>query len=501
MRRTRRALFRRCGVPFGAIVALLFVGCSLDEPLSVLTDPHEEEPRDLGPPQRVFAKRFVAPIRDAPSPNGRRIGYLRAGALLHSTTTEPIGREGCEGGWYELDTGGYVCQGRDVIVFSGERLPELRAKQPDLDAVLPYEYATVRSRTPLYRRLPKADEVYVPPAQGASEHGEEAPAAEPGVDNPLVVRILEPGFYVSLDRAFERDGETYWRTQQNGFVAAKALRLPKWSDFHGQALDGEAWDLPVALTKREQTTAYRLNDRGKLRATRERFARRTWLSVRSRRQIDDQVYLLVGDNRLVREAEVLVVAPSAPPGGVAEGERWIDVDLTHQALVAYDWKQPRYVTLISTGRRNTPSPDLDYRTPKGLFRIRGKHLTSTMDSDEPGAPPYSLEDVPYVMYFEGAYAFHSAFWHDQFGHPRSHGCINLAPRDAKWLYNWAGPDLPATWHGGSATEENPGTWVYVHGETPGRSRRSGTGAGTAPASASAPASEPASAPEPAPAPE
>jgi hypothetical protein len=91
-----------------------------------------------------------------------------------------------------------------------------------------------------------------------------------------------------------------------------------------------------------------------------------------------------------------------------------------------------------------------------------------MDNDEPGEPPYSLEDVPYVMYFKGAYAFHSAFWHDRFGRPRSHGCINLAPRDAKWLYNWAGPDLPPTWHGGSATEENPGTWVWVHGETPGQ---------------------------------
>ena len=91
-----------------------------------------------------------------------------------------------------------------------------------------------------------------------------------------------------------------------------------------------------------------------------------------------------------------------------------------------------------------------------------------MDNDEPGEPPYSLEDVPYVMYFKGAYAFHSAFWHDRFGRPRSHGCINLAPKDAKWLYNWAGPDLPESWHGGAATEENPGTWVWVHGDTPGQ---------------------------------
>lgn len=434
----------------------------------MLTPDIREEPRDLGPPQRVFAKRFVAPVRSAPRPDANRIGYLRAGALLRSTTTEPLGHEGCEGGWYELDTGGFVCNGRDAIVFSGERLPELRAKQPDLDAVLPYEYATVRRRTPLYKRLPKAEEVYEPPDEEAFVNGETEALPAPPVDNPLVLRVLEPGFYVSLDRTFERDGQTYWRTQQNGFVPAKPLRQPKWSSFHGQALDQPGWGLPVAVTKAEQTIVHRLNERGKLRTTRERLPRRTWLPIRSRRQIGEHLFLVVGEDRLVRESDVLIVTAAAPPDGVAEGERWIDIDLTHQVLVAYDWKQPVYVTLISSGRTRTPSPDLDYRTPKGLFRIRAKHLTATMDDDEPGEPPYSLEDVPYVMYFEGAYAFHSAFWHDRFGRPRSHGCINLAPRDAKWLYNWAGPDLPPAWHGGYRTDENPGTWVRVRGETPRR---------------------------------
>jgi hypothetical protein len=461
-------------VLLGAVVVLSFAGgvagCGLDEALTSIEIERSKEPRDLGPPKRVFAKRFVSPIRDAPTSEGARLGYLRAGALLHSTTTDPVGDEGCEGGWYELDTGGYACQGRDIILFSGERLPELRARQPDRDAVLPYEYATVRRKTPLYKRLPKADEVYtIPeeiPAADVERPPSEAPVPPHEIDNPLVLRILRPGFYVSLDRSFEKDGETYWRTQQNGFVPAKRIRHKEWSDFHGQALDVHQWGLPVAVTRGEETAVYRLNDREKLRVTRERLEWRSWLAVRARRRIGQTVYLVVGDGRLVREADVLVIAASAPPAEVGEGERWIDVDLAHQVLVAYAWKQPRYVSLVSTGRTRTPSPDLNYRTPKGLYRIRGKHLTSTMDNDEPGEPPYSLEDVPYVMYFRGAYAFHSAFWHDRFGRSRSHGCINLAPRDAKWLYNWAGPDLPETWHGGSATEANPGTWVYVHGETP-----------------------------------
>ncbi len=455
------------------LVAFAFVGCSLDEPVPSILRERTPAPRDLGPPRRLFAKRFVAPIRAEPSERAARLGYLRAGALLHSTTSLPVGHDGCDGGWYELDTGGYVCQGRDVIVFSGERLPELRARQPDLDAVMPYEYATARRKTPVYKRLPRADEIYeVPPDPEPIDAGVELPgegpsseASETEIDNPLVSRILKPGFYVSLDRTFERDGIEYWRTQQNGFIAAKHLRRKAWSEFRGQALDGEGWTLPVAVTSAEQTSLFRLNDRGKLRATRDRPGPRTFLPVRARKRVGDVVYLSVGGGRLVRESDVRVIQPSPPPAGVEEGERWIDIDLARQILVAYEWKQPRYVTLVSTGRLKTPSPELDYRTPRGLHRIRGKHLTSTMDNDEPGEPPYSLEDVPYVMYFRGAYAFHSAFWHDRFGRPRSHGCINLSPHDAKWLYNWAGPDLPKSWHGGAATEDNPGTWVWVHGET------------------------------------
>ncbi len=446
------------------------MGCSIDDPLQSMLEERRPAPRDLGPPKRVFAKRFVVPIRTEPSPRGARLGYLRAGTVLHSTTTLPVGRHGCEGGWYELDTGGFVCQGRDVIVFSGERLPELRARQPDRTAVMPYEYATATRKTPVYKRLPRPEEVYeVPPDADAPDAGPAQPAAEVlEADSPLVARILRPGFYVSLDRTYDKEGVQYYRTQQNGFVAARHLRKKPWSGFHGQRLDGDRWTLPIAVTKADQTRVFRVNDRGKLRETRKRLGPRTFLPVHARRRVGDDVYLSVAEGRLVRERDVRVVQPSPPPDGVGEGERWIDIDLTHQVLVAYEWRQPRYVTLVSTGRTKTPSPELDYRTPKGLHRVRGKHLTSTMDNDEPGEPPYSLEDVPYVMYFRGAYAFHSAFWHDRFGRPRSHGCINLAPEDAKWLYNWSGPDLPETWHGGAATEDNPGTWVWVHGETPSR---------------------------------
>jgi lipoprotein-anchoring transpeptidase ErfK/SrfK len=100
--------------------------------------------------------------------------------------------------------------------------------------------------------------------------------------------------------------------------------------------------------------------------------------------------------------------------------------------------------------------------------VKSKHLTDTMDGDTAVDGPYSVDDVPYVMYFELAYALHSAFWHNGFGIPRSHGCVNLAPLDARRVFEWADPPLPEGWHSAYPTAETPGTWIHVHGETPGR---------------------------------
>jgi len=89
----------------------------------------------------------------------------------------------------------------------------------------------------------------------------------------------------------------------------------------------------------------------------------------------------------------------------------------------------------------------DHATPPGLFRLHAKHVTTTMADDLAADGPYSIEDVPWTMYYLGSYALHAAFWHDRFGHPRSHGCVNLAPRDARWLFFWTLPELPSAWHG------------------------------------------------------
>ena len=90
-----------------------------------------------------------------------------------------------------------------------------------------------------------------------------------------------------------------------------------------------------------------------------------------------------------------------PPPDLEADEKWIDVDLEHQTLVAFEGKQPVYATLISSGRRNPWDPEHDRPTPTGTYRIHEKHVSATMDGDVASDGPYSIEDVPWVMYFSG----------------------------------------------------------------------------------------------------
>jgi lipoprotein-anchoring transpeptidase ErfK/SrfK len=143
-------------------------------------------------------------------------------------------------------------------------------------------------------------------------------------------------------------------------------------------------------------------------------------------------------------------APAPASDHPANGEKWIDVDLTHQLLTAFQGNTPVFQTSVSTGLGNTP-------TVVGQFRIYWKLAATDM-----AGPGYYLPDVPYTMYFHAGYAVHGTYWHDSFGQPMSHGCVNLRTEDAKWLFNWADPSLPAGARQARSSDANPGTLVVVH---------------------------------------
>jgi lipoprotein-anchoring transpeptidase ErfK/SrfK len=147
---------------------------------------------------------------------------------------------------------------------------------------------------------------------------------------------------------------------------------------------------------------------------------------------------------LIVNGRILPYLPQSP------AEKWIEVDLAAQRLIAYEGTTPVLDRLVSTGLGNTP-------TRQGQFRIYHKLLSTTMTG-----PGYNLPNVPYTMYFYKSYGLHGTYWHDNFGQPMSHGCINLKTEDAKWLFEWAEPALLQGQRAVKATEDNPGTLVVVH---------------------------------------
>ena len=151
----------------------------------------------------------------------------------------------------------------------------------------------------------------------------------------------------------------------------------------------------------------------------------------------------------------IVVAPTATSAPLAyppalPDEKWIEVILDEQKVVAWEGEKAVRSFIASTGLAGTP-------TRVGRFRIYQKYLATRMTG-----PGYDLPDVPHTMYYDRGYALHGAYWHSNFGQPMSHGCINLSATDAEWLFAWAGPVMPEGGRQIAATQDNPGTLVVVH---------------------------------------
>jgi hypothetical protein len=312
----------------------------------------------------------------------------------------------------------------------------------------------------------------------------------------VLVRRMIRGFILALDRDFKAAHAHWWRNTSGFAIPFErvAVHHPP-PDFHGAWLGGESSPWPgdardaggspvipvVALLDASDeagappvatgigfvrsSTAHALTiDPEKKKIT--------WgvpLEKRSVVELTDETYpdgtpayRRTTAESWVALADVQLATPSPAPADLAPDEKWIDVDLTHETLVAFEGTRPVFATLVSSGKRDEKDKTKDHPTPTGTFRIQSKHVSTTMDGDVAADAPYSIEDVPWVMYFDGSYALHGAFWHANFGHPMSHGCVNLSPADARQLFGWTEPKLPAGWHGVFATTPTDGTRVVVH---------------------------------------
>lgn len=144
---------------------------------------------------------------------------------------------------------------------------------------------------------------------------------------------------------------------------------------------------------------------------------------------------LIGPGRWTNQQNLSIVYPAAP---ASIAGRWVAINVYEQNLVAYDNGVPSMATLVSTGVENG-----EWNTPRGTYSVRLKIENGPMDGEQGEDDYYSLDQVPYHMYFNGLIALHGAYWHNSFGYPHSHGCVNMSISDSKWLFdNWVSEGTP-----------------------------------------------------------
>ncbi len=365
-------------------------------------------------------------------------------------------------------------------------------------------------------------------------------------------------------------------------VPASKIKPDTGSPWHGVELSDEL-TLPLAFVRTQGAKIYKIV-KGKV----ENAGEADWRSIHQltgkMRTVEGVKYYRTKDKYWLHQQDVgLAVAPETWPKDAETGKKWIEVSIANQTLVLWEGKRPVYATLVSTGKAGLADPKTTTATVRGVFHIRNKHISATMDSNEsssvggkantsyvskddgddkdddgkssapkaskaqalpakgaqpkpksgakdapkagakeagkgakdagkgakdagkgakkpdakPAAKPasggkvepkigdpdyvprkgdgvygvtlrrghgtYQLRDVPYIQYFESGYALHVAYWHDVFGTPRSHGCINLSPIDGHRLFLWTEPAIPEGWHAiNTGDDMGEGTTVIVH---------------------------------------
>lgn len=365
----------------------------------------------------------------------------------------------CHGGhWYRVSGGAYLCSGDGVYIADAPLRKTVldaadRHRRPAIDQPMPYRYAkAIDGGPPRLLEMPDAAQI------AALAKGDEP--------SDIVERHMRGAYLLALARKLTAHGVVFYETVAGRFVRAEDLDPRPTPPMHGEHL-GKGNHLPLAFAFRD-TELYCIegagggddggaedggdDDGAEPCGTVDKHAR---FHPRGTVERDGRSLVTVAHGLAVPRDDLRMVEKVERPDGVDPDDKWIHINLTEQSLVAYRGDKPLLATLVSTGR---PGHD----TQTGLFRVERKYLTKTMrGKDEDGV--YEVQEVPWTLYYDHNFAVHGAYWHDRFGRTKSHGCVNVPPADARWIYYWADPRLPRGW---SARFDRLGTWVYVTGKTP-----------------------------------
>ncbi|MFZ6031311.1 MAG: L,D-transpeptidase [Chloroflexota bacterium] len=260
--------------------------------------------------------------------------------------------------------------------------------------------------------------------------------------------------YINTHNADGGDKPHYFQLRDGNWVTADSVAsrvgaVPRFQGmiFSRTPANAFGWIIPLNPTaETKRTPGFAQND-----LTGQVYSEYDLVQVYDVQTVDGAEWVMLGPDEWLEARLVGTVTPrTAPPEGVS-GLRWIEVNLDEQTLAVYDGGQMAYATMIATGLE-------PFWTRPGTFQIREKleqtMMRGTFEADQ--SDFYYLEDVPWTMYFDGARALHAAYWRARFGFAQSHGCVNLAPGDAHWLFDWAQVGDPVyVWDPSGKTPTDP----------------------------------------------
>ncbi len=265
---------------------------------------------------------------------------------------------------------------------------------------------------------------------------------------------IDPGTlrYVSYVTRLDHDGKPYLQLASGGWIRAAPA---SYTDFQGLIFyenPSNDFGWIVDQTESYQAPSFSAPTLGRT------YYREDIIQIYNSVEAEGVIWYQIAPDEWVYSLKARWVSVNPePPEGVSS-ERWIEINLFQQTLSVYENGRLLFATLIASGLE-------PFYTQPGVFQIYEKKPLETMQGafEADRSDFYYLQDVPWTMYFDQARALHAAYWRTFFGYPQSHGCVNLSPGDAHWLFEWA----------------NEGDTVWVHdpsGQTPTDAEYYGPGA-------------------------